>query len=161
LGLKYVGIGELAVSKTPGDIIKTMALGSCIGIVVYDTTISAAGLLHIALPDSSVDRARGQKRPARYADTGIPLLVKKLKGLGSKADRNLMVKIAGGAQIMDPNDTFNVGKRNILAAKKILWKNNLLLKAEDVGGSISRTVAINVNDGTTIITSPGRMKKEL
>lgn len=129
--------------------------------MIYDPQIKAAGMLHIALPSSAVSRTKGKDIPGRYADTGIPLLIREMKRLGSECGRRVIVKIAGGAQIMDPNDTFNIGNRNVLAVKKILWKNNLLLKASDVGGVISRTVTINADDGKIIIASPGRGKKEL
>ncbi len=161
MGITYVGIGKMAVSKTPGDLIKTMALGSCVGVMLYDPKIKAAGLLHIALPDSKVAKNKGQNRPCRYADTGIPLLLRGMSKLGCGRGRSLIVKIAGGANVLDPYDTFNIGKRNTLAIKKILWKNSLILKAEDVGGSISRTATIEVNTGRIILSSPGRSTKEL
>jgi chemotaxis protein CheD len=161
VGLKYIGIGELAASKTAGDSIKTMALGSCVGVAAYNPKIKAAGLLHIALPDSNISKSKCKDNPGRYADTGIPVLIREMMKLGTEKNRDLIIKIIGGAQILDPNDTFNIGKRNILAVKKILWKNSLLLKAEDIGGNVSRTVSINVDDGKIIISSPGRSKWEL
>lgn len=161
MGITYVGIGEMAVSKTRGDLLKTLALGSCVGVLLYDPKIKAAGLLHIALPDSKTAKNQGQNRPCRYADTGVPLLLQEMRKFGCAGGRSLVVKIAGGANVMDPNDTFNIGKRNILAIKKILWKNSLFLKAEDVGGSISRTATIETDTGRIILSSPGRSKKEL
>lgn len=146
----------MAVSKKRGEILKTMALGSCIGVVIYDPALKTAGLLHFALPDSSARLKNVGIIPSRYADTGIPLIIKEMMKMGSKGGRYLTVKIVGGAQIMDPNDTFNIGKRNMLAAKKILWKHRVFLKSEEVGGSISRTVSVEVDSGKVIISSPGR-----
>jgi chemotaxis protein CheD len=161
LGIAYVGIGELAVSKDPADVLKTMALGSCVGIMMYDPSVKAAGLLHVALPDSAAGKATGGNKPGRYADTGIPLLIAAMRKLGSGVNRNTIVRLAGGASMMDLKETFNIGKRNILAVKKLLWKHNLLVKAEDTGGSISRTVTINVDSGKIILSSPGRSKWEI
>lgn len=138
-----------------------MALGSCIGVILYDPAIKTAGLLHFALPDSSARLKSAGPIPGRYADTGIPLIINEMMKMGSKGGRYLTVKIVRGAQIMDPHDTFNIGKRNILAAKKILWKQRVFLKTEEVGGSISRTVAVEVDSGKVIVTSPGRSMLEL
>ena len=142
MGINYIGIGDIAVSDTLDDVIKTMALGSCVGVMLYDPKLKIAVMGHIALPDSNVRSQKGIDKPGRYADTGIPLLVKAMKKMGSGGGRSLIVKIAGGAQISDPNDTFNIGKRNVLAVKKVLWKCSLILNAEDTGGAIGRTMAV-------------------
>ncbi len=161
MGINYIGIGDFAVSNKPDDIIKTMALGSCVGIMLYDPKLKIAAMGHIALPDSKVRGQRGMDKPGRYADTGIPLLAKAMLNKGSKRGRSLIVKIAGGAQINDPNDTFNIGKRNVLAVKKILWKCSLILKAEDTGGNIGRTMQVGVDTGEVTLSSPGRSKWKL
>ncbi len=152
----YVGVGEYAASKTPGDVIKTMALGSCVGILTLDPKSRAVGLLHVALPDSSINKKRVAERPGMFADTGIPCLLKELKKLGYDGNGKLIVKLAGGASIMDPNNTFNIGKRNILAVRKILWNYRLGPRTQDVGGTISRTVSLEVDTGVITISSPGR-----
>ena len=62
---------------------------------------------------------------------------------------------------MDPNNTFSIGKRNILAIKKILWKFGMGAVAEDVGGGISRTVSVDVDGGRVTISSPARESWEI
>ena len=91
----YVGVGEYAVSKTPGDIIKTMALGSCVGVIILDPIKNAVGLLHVALPDSSINKRRVDERPGMFADTGIPKLLHQMAGLGCNGDSKMIVKLAG------------------------------------------------------------------
>lgn len=157
----YVGIGELAVSKNPNHIIKTMALGSCVGVMVYDPKGGGAGMLHVALPDSSINQKRAQERPGSFADTGIPALLRAMRKVGYDGKSRLVVKLAGGASIMDPNNTFNIGKRNILAVKKILWGYRLGAISDDLGGSISRSVSLEVPTGKVTISSPGRGEWEL
>jgi chemotaxis protein CheD len=161
LGINYIGIGDVAISDRKDDIIKTMALGSCVGVVLYDPKLKIAAMGHIALPDSKVRSGGAVDKAGRYADTGIPLLVKAVQRKGSKGGRSLVVKIAGGAQINDPNDTFNIGKRNVLAVKKILWKCSLFLNAEDTGGTIGRTMEGGVDTGEITLSSPGRSKWKL
>lgn len=152
----FVGVGEFAASKSPGDEIKTMALGSCVAVIVLDPVNRIVGLLHVALPDSSINEAKSRDKPGMFADSGIPALLEEMAKYGYKNGSRLIVKLVGGATIMDPKSTFNIGKRNILAVKKVLWKYRLGAIAEDLGNNYSRTVTIDVSNGRTIISSPGR-----
>jgi chemotaxis protein CheD len=157
----YVGVGEYAASKTTGDVIKTLALGSCVAVIMLDPKQRAVGMLHVALPDSSISKRRMEERPGLFADTGIPILLNEMKKLGYNGNGNLVVKLAGGANIMDPNGTFNIGKRNVLAVRKNLWNHRLGAIAEDVGDTISRTVSVSTDNGRVILSSPGRGEWEL
>jgi chemotaxis protein CheD len=155
-----VGIGELKAANTPGSVLRTIALGSCIGVALVAPRLQVAGLLHIALPDSSINRKLALARPGYFADTGIPILIKKMFDYGCQYT-DLIVKIAGGANIMDPQETFRIGSRNTLAVKKHLWRYKLGPVDEDVGDSISRTMTVAVDTGRVIITSPGNGEWEL
>jgi chemotaxis protein CheD len=157
----YVGVGELAATNNPNEVIKTMALGSCVGVIVVSPLQKIAGLLHIALPESSINQKLSKLRPGMFADTGIPRLLEAIKQKGYDGKNRLIVKLAGGASIMDPNNTFNIGKRNVLAARKILWAYRLGAMAEDVGLSFSRTVSVDPVSGKVLISSPGRGEWEL
>jgi len=156
MAVLYVGVGEYGVTRTPGDVIKTMALGSCVAVIMLDPSSRTIGLLHVALPDSTINKKRVEERPGMFADTGIPKLLDNMKKMGYNGNRNLIVKLAGGASIMDPNNTFNIGKRNVLAVRQILWNYRLGPRAQDIGGTISRTVSVDVNTGGVLISSPGR-----
>jgi chemotaxis protein CheD len=161
MGIIYVGVGEYAISNRPDDIIKTMALGSCVGVIALAQELKMAALLHVALPESSINKQRSIELPGMFADSGIEALIKDLKKAGYNGNSNLIIKLAGGATIMDPNNTFNIGKRNLLAVRKILWKYRLGAIAEDVEGTISRTVTITLDTGQVVISSPGRGEWEL
>ena len=152
----YVGVGEYAASRTPGDIVRTLALGSCVAVTVLDTERRSVGLLHIVLPDSFINKKRAAERPGMFADTGVPKLIEEMEKLGYGGGNSLIVKLAGGASIMDPMNTFNIGKRNILAVRKFLRQYGLGPKAEDVGGSISRSVSVDATTGKVVVSSPGR-----
>jgi chemotaxis protein CheD len=157
----YVGIGEFAVSKNPEHQIKTMALGSCVGVMTHDKSSGCWGLLHIALPDSSINMKRAQDKPGTFADTGIPALLREMRRNGWNGQSRITVRLAGGASIMDPNATFNIGKRNVLAVKKILWGFKLGSIAEHIGGEISRTVVVDIKASKVLLSSPGRGQWEL
>ncbi len=154
-----LGLGDYAASKTPGDILKTYALGSCVAVILIDRTIGAVGMAHIVLPNSSIDLDKSRTKPGYFADSGIAALIREMQKLGST--HRLIVKLVGGAQVADPNQTFNVGKRNILAVKKILWSYRLGALSEEVGGSTSRTVSVAVDDPRVIISNPGQGNWEI
>lgn len=156
MGFILIEVGGLGTAVYPGDSLKTMALGSCVGVVIHSRARKVAGLLHVALPDSAVNERMARERPGFFADTGIPLLLERLKVHGCVLPRDMTVKLVGGAQILDASNTFNIGKRNILEVRKILWEYRLGPLAMDVGGTISRTVVVNPADGMVTISSPGR-----
>ncbi|OIP90516.1 MAG: chemotaxis protein CheD [Syntrophobacteraceae bacterium CG2_30_61_12] len=155
-----VGVADVAVSSNPEDTLITYSLGSCIGVVIYDPAAKVAGLLHYMLPESTVDPEKARLKPAMFADTGVPLLFKASYQLGAKK-QNMIVRIAGGSQILDDSGVFNIGKRNYMALRKIFWRNNVLVQAEHIGGSVNRTVRIDLKTGTVILKVSGQGELEL
>ncbi len=145
-----VDIADFAVSNEPGCTLITYSLGSCIGLAIWDPVTKVGGLLHYMLPESTIAPDKAQKQPAMFADTGIPLLFKSAYNLGAEKKR-LIVKAAGAAQVMDANGVFNIGKRNQLALRKILWRNNVMIKTEDTGGVEGRTMKLDINTGRVLI----------
>lgn len=146
---RVVGIAAMHVSADPDDRLVTYALGSCLGVSIYDPVVRVGGLLHLMLPDSQLDAAKAHSNPCMFADTGVPLLFRTAYALGAQKHR-IVVKVAGGATaaISDSDDHFQIGKRNIGMLRKLLWKNGVLLAAEDVGGSqVSRTMSLTLSSG--------------
>lgn len=150
-----VDIADFVVSRDPDVVLTTYALGSCIGVMLYDATIPAGGMIHYMLPLSSANPEKAKVRPAMFADTGVPLLFHAMYSLGCKKE-NLVVKVAGGGQLYEDNGVFEIGKRNYTVLRRMLWKTNVLVAAEDVGGAKSRTVSLEVATGRCIIKSGGR-----
>lgn len=149
-----VGVGDMAVSNKLDDVLITYSLGSCIGVAVYDPVAKVGGLLHYMLPESSIDPEKAKKNPAMFGDTGIPLLFKSCYGLGA-TKANMVVKVAGGGQILDENGVFNIGKRNYMILKKLFWRNNVRIAAEDVGGSVNRTMRLEISSGRVFLKVSG------
>ena len=52
----------------------------------------------------------------------------------------MIVKVAGGASILDDTNYFRIGQKNITAMRKIFWRNNVLIDGEDTGENFNRTV---------------------
>jgi len=147
-----VGIGGLEVTTDRSAVLVTHALGSCIAVLVHDPVRGAAGMLHFQLPSSALAPDRARLQPGVFADTGIPLLLDKLFALGCRKG-NLVVKATGGGRFNDPDALFDIGRRNHTAMRKILWREQVLVSAEDVGGSRSRTARLFVDSGQVTIQS--------
>lgn len=153
-----VDIADMAVTRKPGTTLVTYSLGSCIGLAIWDPVAKVGGMLHYMLPDSKVSPDKAKTTPAMFCDTGVPRLFKAAYELGAKK-RRLVIKVAGGSQLLDDNGTFNIGKRNYLALRKIFWKNGVMIDSEDVGGSVSRTLRLEVDTGNvTLKMRSGEMK---
>jgi len=153
--MKYtVGVSDMKVSSAAGDVIVTHALGSCIGVAIHDPISSVGGILHYMLPMSKADIAKAEQNPFMFGDTGIPLLFEEAYKFGAKKE-SLRVVIAGGAQVFEDRDFFDIGKRNTVIARKLFWKNNVMIAAEHVGGHAPRTMYLEIGGGTTFFTSRG------
>ena len=145
-----VGIADLAVTSDPRSVLVTYALGSCIGVTVYDPVTRVGGMLHFMLPQSSLSPEKSARTPCMFADAGVPLLFKHAYELGAKKER-LVVCAAGGAEILADEGHFRIGTRNRTMLRKLFWKNNVLLAAEDTGGTHSRTMTLRLQDGLVTV----------
>jgi len=156
-----VGVGDCKVSSDPGSEIVTYALGSCIAVAIWDPLSRVGGLLHFMLPESPAGSAAAScDNPYRYADTGTPMLFRGAYHQGADK-RRLVVRLAGGASVVDSDGIFNIGKRNYAALRKILWKAGVMVHGEDVGGSNSRTVRLEVGSGRFFIRGPMGEEREM
>lgn len=152
---QVVGLAELKVSARPGDVLVTYALGSCLGIAVWDPVVKVGGLLHCMLPSASEHEELARRQPARFVDTGVTALFQEAYRLGARKER-ILVKAAGGS-VLQPSlqDSFQIGKRNILALRKLLWKNGVFIACEDLGGHSARTMSLDVSTGEVRIRCNG------
>jgi chemotaxis protein CheD len=155
-----VGVADLKMSSIFDDVLITYALGSCLGITVYDFRKKRAGLLHCMMPDSSLDLAKAAGNPCLYVDSGMKAL---LDGFYKKGSRkgDLIIRVAGGSSSKEneAEDFFQIGRRNFVSLRKYLWDEGLMLKAFDVGGYGSRTVTLEVGSGKMLIKARGFVKE--
>ena len=158
--LIVVGISDFKASSDPDAAIVTYALGSCIAMVLFDPVARLGGLLHIILPESKLNPEKAAANPFMFADTGIPKAFGRLIELGANWKR-LSVYLAGGAQVMDPQGIFNIGKRNHAMVRKLLWKAGVMVTDEAVGGEVSRTVRLELSSGKCYVREGGREDSEV
>ena len=156
--LHTVGISDCAVTNDIRVTLVTYALGSCIAVTVYDPVTHVAGLLHYMLPDSLLGEEKAKANPWMFADTGIPHLFLKAYAEGASKGR-LKVSVIGGAQVLGAQDSFQIGKRNHMAARKILWRAGVMVHREDVGGQLPRTVHFEVETGRVVVSHAGEERE--
>ena len=149
-----VGVADMVVSNDPSAELVTYSLGSCLGIAIYDPVKKVGGLLHIMLPESRIDSAKAASAPFMFVDTGVPRLFHSVYNLGAERQR-LVVKVAGGAQLLDEKGIFNIGERNFRSLTALMAQNGLAIHAQDVGGMISRTMRLDLTNGAVTIKPPG------
>lgn len=155
-----VGIADMNIAKYP-ETIRTSGLGSCVGVVLYNEKKKIAGLLHVMLPDSSLDRS-GRVNAAKFADTGVYALMELLKVKGVRP-MTIKAKIAGGSQMFQfgSSDTIRIGPRNIEAVKAALNRLSIPIIAEDTGGSSGRTIEFDTSTSMLSIRTVNQGTKEI
>ena len=149
-----VGIAGMKILQWDGELI-TYALGSCIGICLYDPAVKLAALIHIMLP---INMEAGRKNTMKYADTGIRETLKQLEARGARKPR-LVAKIAGGAKMFEVSGSSglgNIGQRNIESVHMNLRREGIRIIAENVGGSVARTLSFFPGTGQGQIRAYGQ-----
>ncbi len=153
-----VGISEMRVSNNRDDVLVTYSLGSCVGVVLYDPVACVGGMVHCMLPSSAIDPAKAHATPGMFVDTGVPALIRAVLDMrnadGSTAVASrLIAKVAGAASLLDGRGTFNIGERNYIVLRQVLWENHIQVAAEETGGTIARTLYLYMSSGRTMIRS--------
>jgi len=154
-----LGMGEYAVTASPGAVLCCIGLGSCIAICMYDYVARIGGMVHIVLPHTGTPDGH----PTKYANTAVPFLLQEVVKKGGSRDR-LTIKVAGGAQMaIAPGlrDSFHTGERNLEEIKTALQKERVCITAGDTGGSAGRTVRMFVDTGKVTVRTIGGSVKEL
>jgi chemotaxis protein CheD len=140
-----VGIGAYAVSGSPEDIIKTFALGTCVGLVYYSMRQRALAMAHIQLP---ICRAMsGGDKPSRFADIAPEFLLKEMQKKHSVTPREVLISLYGGIDSKGAGDCFRIGEKNLEQTRDALRRLGLAYKEVDVGGQESRTLVAYTSTG--------------
>lgn len=150
-----VGMAQFAVGQD-SDLLKTLGLGSCVGVCLYDTRPRIGGLVHVMLPEMSLYQDKQNR--AKYADTGIRLLVQEMVNRGALVSR-LQCKLAGGAQMFafaGQSDVMRIGQRNVAMSKQVLIELGIPVIAEHTGGNYGRTIQMDCQTGALEVRTIGQ-----
>jgi chemotaxis protein CheD len=146
-----VGMAQFKVASSPARMM-TYALGSCVGIVLYDPVSKIGGLAHVMHPSSG--RVPNNSNKAKFVDTAVELMLSMMAKKGAQRER-IVAKLFGGAKMFQ-QDTLSqgvlqIGEENVKAAKEELKKRNIPIVAESTGGTKGRTVFFNVLTGKVTV----------
>ena len=150
-----VDISDMKLSKNSEDVLVTYSLGSCVGLTLYDPVACVGGMIHCMLPLSKIDPEKARQKPYMFVDTGVAAMLGEMYTMGAKR-QNIVAKVAGAGSPLGREETFRIGQRNYTILRKFLWKNNILIAKEDVGGPKARTLYLYMGDGKTTVKSEGQ-----
>ena len=122
-----VNMGQLKVSRQPGDVLAALGLGSCVAVCAYDPALGLAGMIHVVLPSSAISRSK---------------------------EEGLRAAMLGGANVLSyagEARTLDIGARNAAAVQEALEAQRVSVRATEVGGKVSRTVRLWVADGIVMV----------
>ncbi len=150
-----IDISDMKLSNNRADVLVTYSLGSCVGLTLFDPVAGVGGMIHCMLPLSKIDPEKAKLKPFMFVDTGVAAMLGELYAMGAQR-QNLIAKVAGAGSPLGREETFRIGQRNYTILRKFLWKNNILIDKEDVGGSKARTLYLYMEDGRTTVKSEGK-----
>lgn len=141
-----IGIGGYGIIKNPGDRLITHALASCVAVTFYSENPRVAGMIHVALPQKP-EHIGPSRCPGYYAETGLPILMNTLVSEYGCNLRRTRIHMIGGASSVKGSDIFKIGQRNTRCIQKILKVQGLRFNTDDLGGTLSRTVELELSKG--------------
>jgi chemotaxis protein CheD len=145
-----VGVGEIACTLGPAVLV-TQALGSCVGVALWDPRVHIGGMAHVMLPTAQGSDRGGRRH--RFADIAIPELVERMIDLGA-GSRRIVAKLAGGASMFSgESGTDTIGDRNVAAVRDQLERAGAQVVAADTGGSHARTIELSPATGMLLVRS--------
>lgn len=154
-----VRMGELVVSRSPGDVLVSIGLGSCIGLAVVDRARALAGLAHVMLPESN--STADAASVGKFADLAVPALLDRVRSLGSAPSR-LEAVLVGGARMFSFNSSaLDIGARNERATLEHLRRAGVRVVASATSGTVGRTIRVHVAEGLVVCKATGGVETVL
>jgi chemotaxis protein CheD len=151
-----VGVADCQATNRAGAVVTTYALGSCLGVTCYDPVAKVGGLLHAMLANSRLHH-QAAARKAMFLDTGMADLVSRVQQCGGNP-RQFEFKVFGGARVLQADEYFNIGTRNVQAMREIAAQFSLRIRVWEVGGQVNRTIRLHLADGRVRLRMPGQQE---
>jgi chemotaxis protein CheD len=146
----------MKISASAEDEIIAFALGSCLGIVLYDPVARIGAMAHLMLPSSSIDPVKATANPFMFVDSGVKSLFLESYKAGAGRSRIRLFAVGGAcANGLEDDDYFQIGKRNVTMFRSILWKNGIILENSDFGGNLARTLSLDIGTGKVTVRMNG------
>jgi chemotaxis protein CheD len=160
-GMKIiVDMADVKTTDKPIGQICTNILGACGAVTIYDPEHRVGGVLHYLLPEARINPQRALANPYMFADTGIPMLFRRAYKLGAVKEQ-IVTKIVGGCNVLDPENSFNIGHRNQVVAEEVLTRNGVHIAGRYFGGLAGMFVSLDMADGRVCVTLPDGKEIEI
>jgi chemotaxis receptor (MCP) glutamine deamidase CheD len=144
-----VGVNECRLAKQSERLVARDVLAD----VVVTVQVPAAGfaaMLRFSVPEeASVSRQRLEGL-WDFADQALALLFESIRSM-ELAPEQIAVSAIGGAEVV--GRTFGRGKQLASAVRRSLWKQGVVLKGTDLGGTHSRVIWLESDSGRLIVRS--------
>lgn len=130
--------------------IKTL-LGSCVAITMWNKRLKIGGMCHYKLPRRLFSAAKGLD--GNYGDEAFLLFMKNLNQYMLKPE-DMTVGVFGAGNMFSKivkSDENSIGVKNIKLAHQILSKQGFVITHESLGGSVSRTISLDVVSGVVTV----------
>jgi len=141
-----VGSGGFEVSSDPDVVLVTKSVCPSLAIATYEPAARVGGVLNFEMPDSSVDPDRAKHQPGLFADTGISRLIEEVCRRGAQKPR-LQTHLTGGTPADAPAADITSVKRNYLAARKMLWKQGVVISSQSFLQATATTAGVQIGTG--------------
>ncbi len=142
-----VAVAQFGIGQAPGTMM-TLALGSCLGIVLYDPATRIGALAHAMHPRRA--RVKNNANRAKFVDSVLPILLDGMARRGARRER-VVAKIFGGARMFESYagsaGVMQIGDENVAAAREELASMGIPIVAECVGGKSGRTIVLDLSNG--------------
>jgi len=143
-----VGIGKLEVSKK-NRVFVARALGSCVGLAMYDKKKKMGGMAHVMPPGNAP--VKEGVIPARYAVNSIDQLIQQFSREGISKEKLMAVIVGGGNVLRRKYDT--IGADNISAVSRQLKGKQIEIKANSVSGTQRKSARFDVGKGRIFVAA--------
>lgn len=146
-----IGLGEYVITSDSSETLITHALGTCVAIILHCPTNLLTGMAHIVLPVKPEHLEAHMDKPAYYADSFVPEMLKRFRARAGCSYSEITSTVIGGASSKNENDLFQLGDKNLRAVTKVLDDYGVKYNDSETRDHYSRTVIVDINTGEITI----------
>ena len=146
----FLQTGDCFIGVTPTLV--TTVLGSCLAVTMHAPKMGISTICHAFLPDSSESKRNESHEPqiCRFVDTALQNMLETLDKIGVPR-RELVIKMFGGSSGIAVRgleySSYDIGRRNVEMAKKLLNFARLDIAVADTGGNKGRKLMLHTQTG--------------
>jgi chemotaxis protein CheD len=137
-------------------VLRSLALGSCIGLMAYDSRLRIGAVAHIMLPGRSPEHSTDK---GRYAEDALECLLGSMMQAGSELPQ-VETCLVGAANVLKRPDDM-ICQRNIQSLETLLTQKRVPVRATALGGTERRNALLYLPEGRVTYTQADRPERLL